>query len=131
MEPATPARDAAAISGAEMKVWLDWLGLRQRDAARLWGVNERTVRAWIGVRSSVPEWVGDRLEELDQRTAGEVDRLVQNLQDMRDPSVTIYRTDAEMWAARPDTEPLPESWWRMVVARATVEVPGVEIDYAG
>lgn len=31
---------------------------------------------------------------------------------------------------RPELEPYPAGWWRMVVARATAEVPGVDIAYA-
>ena len=48
----------------------------------------------------------------------------------RDPAVLAYRTDEEMWAARPEIMPYPAGWWRMVIARAVSEVPGVVIDYA-
>ena len=57
--------------------------------------------------------------------------MVDALKDMRDPGVLIYRTDADMWAERPEIKPYPARWWRMVVARASVEIPGVEIAYAG
>ena len=45
----------------------------------------------------------------------------------RRPAVVVYRTDAELWAARPDTRHLTARWWRHVVARAATEVPGVAI----
>lgn len=45
-------------------------------------------------------------------------------------TVGVYRAAEDMWAARPEFEAYPPGWWRMVVARAAHEVPGVEIVYA-
>lgn len=41
--------------------------------------------------------------------------------------MVVYRTDADLHAARPGTEHLTARWWRHVVARAAHEVPGVVI----
>lgn len=127
----TASVDGDRISGAELRVWLDWLGLTQLAAAAVLGVRQDTVRRWLAGREPIPFRVGDEVEAIDQATAAAVGELVTALQDARDPAVLIYRTDADMWAARPEFRPYPAGWWRMVVARATAEVPGVEIEYAG
>jgi hypothetical protein len=111
-------------------VWLDWLGLNPQQASAILGVRHDTVRRWVSGREPVPVRVGDELEQVDTRTAAAVDALVTALGDMPDPAVVIYRSDEDAWTARPDLHPYPASWWRMIVARATVEVPGVEIAYA-
>lgn len=125
-----PVTGDGRITGAELRVWLDWLGLDARSAAADLGVRHDTVRRWVTGREPVPYRVGDELEAIDAATAAAVGELVAALQDARDPVVLIFRTDVDMWAARPELRPYPAGWWRMVVARATAEVPGVEIEYA-
>jgi len=124
------ARDADRITAAELRVWLDWLGLTQPAAAEVLGVRQDTVRRWVTGREPIPIRVGDELEQVEQVTAAAVEVLVAALSDARDPGVLIYRTDEDMAAARPDLARYGAGWWRMVVARATAEVPGVDIDYA-
>lgn len=119
------------ISGAELRVWLDWLGLTQAAAAESLGVRQDTVRRWLSGREPVPIRVGDELEYIERATAAQVNALVAALGDMRDPAVLIYRNDADMLAAGPRRPSWGAGWWRMVVARATVEIPGVEIGYWG
>lgn len=117
------------ISGAELRVWLDWLGLSQRTTAELLTVREDTLRRWLADREPIPIRVGEELEAIDAFTACAVGELITALQDARDPGVLIYRADNDLWALRPDLRPYDCRWWRMVVARATAEVPGVIIDY--
>lgn len=110
-------------------MWLDWLGLDPQAAGRALGVRHDTVRRWIAGREPVPVAVGDEMEVIDRHTAEAVGQLVEALHDAADPAVLIYRTDEDMWAERPEAKPYGARWWRMVVARATAEVPGVEIAY--
>lgn len=118
------------ISGAELRVWLAWLGLDAEEAGRVLDVRHDTVRKWLTGKEPVPVRVGKDLERIDDATAMAVDDLVKALGNMRDPAVVVYKSDAELWAARAGVEPCPARWWVMVVARATAEVPGVEIQWA-
>ena len=117
------------MTAAELRVVTEWLGLRQRDVAAILGVNERTVRSWLAGRYLIPEGVREQVEQIEAATGAAVGELVSALQDSRDPAVLAYRTDEEMWAARPEIMPYPAGWWRMVIARAVTEVPGVKIDF--
>lgn len=125
-------RDSAPerISGAELRVWLDWLGLDGLEASQVLEVRHDTVRRWLSGREPVPVRVGDEMQAIEDATATAVGEVVEALQDSPEPIAAIYRTSADLWAARPDLVPYPARWWRMVVARATAEVPGVEIVWA-
>lgn len=124
-----PAPIDERISAAELRVWLDWLGLPQRTAAELLSVREDTLRRWLSARDPIPVRVGEELEAIDAFTATAVGELITALHDARDPGVLIYRADAALWAIRPELRPYGAAWWRMVVARATAEVPGIPIAY--
>ena len=127
----TPASEAPGrISGAELRVWLDWLGIDGEHIGRILGVRTDTVRRWVSGRDLIPLRVGDELQDVENATTATIAEVIATPGDMADPAVTVYRTDAELWAARPDVEPYPAKWWRMVVARATAEVPGVMIEWA-
>ena len=126
----TSAQATERISGAELRVWLDWLGIDPAEAARVLGVRHDTVRRWFTGREPVPVRVGAVLEAIDEATANAVGEVVAALQDSPEPAVSVYRTDADLWAARPGVGPYGARWWRMVVARATAEVPGVAIEWA-
>ena len=69
------------------------------------------------------------MEQFDAFTVAVVDEVIAALNDSADVAVHVYRDDQSMWAARPEFEPWPASWWLMVVARATAEVPGADIAY--
>lgn len=45
------------MTPADLRSALDRLGLSQQAAARLWGVNPRTVRRWLAGDQDIPEWV--------------------------------------------------------------------------
>ena len=125
-----PALPMARLTVAELRVWLDWLGLDPAEAGEVLGVRHDTVRRWLSGKEPVPIRVGSELEAIDAATAEVVAELVQALQDAADPAVVIYRGDEDLWAQRPELQPYGARWWRMVVARATAEVPGVEIQWA-
>ena len=49
-----PALPMARLTGAELRVWLDWLGLDPAEAGEVLGVRHDTVRRWLSGRSRCP-----------------------------------------------------------------------------
>jgi transcriptional regulator with XRE-family HTH domain len=114
----------------ELQAVREYLGLTTESLAGMLGVRHDTVRRWESGRAPVPERVREEVEAVEEYAARAVGELVDALRDARDPAVVVYRTDAQMHAARPDTSHLPARWWRHVVMRACEQVPGVEITSA-
>lgn len=115
------------MTGGELQTVREYLGLTGQALAGILGVNPRTLRSWEQGRDPVPVRVREEIEAIEADTARAVGEVVAALQDARDPAVVVYRTDEDLWAARPGTEHLTARWWRHVVARAVTEVPGVAI----
>lgn len=115
------------MTGGELLTIRDWLGLTGDALARILHVDPRTLRAWEAGKYPIPDGVREEIEQLEEATARAVGEVVDALNEARDPAIAIYRSDAELHAARPGTEHLSARWWRHVVARAVQEVPGVEI----
>lgn len=118
---------AGRMDGGELQTVREFLGLTIESLAGMLRVNPRTIRSWEAGRDPIPARIRDEVEQIEAITAQAVTELVDALRDARDPAVVVYRRDADMHAARPDTAHLPARWWRHVVARAAHEVPGVEI----
>jgi len=118
---------AGRMTGAELQVVREWLGLTIEALAGMLQVNPRTIRSWEAGRDPIPERIRDEIAEIEAITAQAVTELVDALRYTRDTVVAVYRRDEDMHADRPDTAHLPARWWRHVVARAAHEVPGVEI----
>ncbi|MHA3724305.1 helix-turn-helix domain-containing protein [Leucobacter sp. HY1910] len=119
--------DTDRMTSAEFQTVREYLGLTLDAIAGILGVRPDTVRRWESGRDTIPYRVREEIEAIEAATATAVGDLVSALNDARDPAVMVYRTDAQMWEARPDTAHLTARWWRHVVARAAHEVPGVEI----
>lgn len=111
----------------ELQTVREYLGLTTEALAGLLGVLHSTVRHWEAGSKPVPYGVRAEVEQIEAVTAAAVGELVEALGRMPDPAVVVYRTDADMHAARPDMAHLTARWWRHVVARAAHEVPGLVI----
>ena len=97
--------------------------------ARMLDVADRSVRRWIAGTAPIPDGVRVWVERIEAATADAVGQVLAAIMDEPDPTVIVYRTDEEMWGERPDSEPMPARWWRMVAARAAYEAPGLTITY--
>ena len=116
-----PEPQPERLTGGELQTIREYLGLTGDALAGFLGVNPRTLRSWEQGRELVPVRVRAEVAELERMTDDAVELLVAVLQ--RDPGIVVYRTDAEMVAARPDLAHMSARWWRHVVARARRQVP--------
>lgn len=120
------------MTAGELRMVREFLGLTLEELAARLDVTERTVRNWEAARYAIPDGVAVEVEGLEEFTGDAVRQLVAALHDARDPAVLVYADDEQLHAARPG---LPgwvgARWWRMVVARACQEAPGVDVGYAG
>ena len=124
--------DRSAMSPAEFLMVTEAMGWSRADTCRILSVADRTLRYWMAEPGRFPEGVGWEIERAEDFTASQVDQLVARLRSMDAPAVEIYRSDEELWAARPDMEPWPARWWRVVAYQACLEVAEtpVEITWA-
>ena len=121
------APEEERMDPGELQTTREALGLTTEALAGMLGVRDDTYRRWESGREPIPYRVSEEVEVVEEYTARAVDEIVATLEDARDPAVVVYRTDAQMHAARPDTAHLPARWWRHVVYRAAERVPGVAI----
>lgn len=121
--------DDERMTDAEFRVVREWLGLTGDWLGKHLGVSDRTVRHWEQGKYPIPDGVREEIEKLEADTALTVGNAVEQLLDVPEPGVIVYRTDAEYHAAHPEV-PFPASWHRAVIARIAQEVPGLAIAYA-
>ena len=114
------------MTAGELQTVREYLGLTTEALAGVLAVRHDTVRRWESGKELIPVRVREEIEAIEADTARAVGELVAALNDSPDP-VVVYRTDADLHAARPDMAHLTARWWRHVVARAAHEVPGLVI----
>lgn len=124
---ADAARPVVPMTGGELQTVREWLGLTTESLAGLLGVRHDTVRRWESGRDRVPARVREEIERVEADTAAAVTDLATTLAREPDPVVVVYRTDADLHAARPDLAHLTARWWRHVVARAMTDVDDVAV----
>ncbi|GEL19323.1 helix-turn-helix domain-containing protein [Pseudonocardia asaccharolytica] len=116
------------MTGAELRVVREHLGLTTRWLAEHLRVQERTVHRWEADVSPIPDGVRCAVEDLETRTAAVVTTAIEACLDAPDPKILTYRTDGDYQAHHPE-QPWPASWHRAVVARVAGEVPGLAIEW--
>ena len=112
--------------GGELWVVREGLGMTRPAMAKRLGVREDTVRKWELGKDPIPYRVRDEVEALEAHTAEAVGTLVDALNRSAHVAVAVYRAEDD-FAGRPDIQELGAGWWRMVVWRASLEVPGAVI----
>lgn len=117
------------MTPAELHVIREFLGLDLDDLARILSINERTARRWQNGTTPIPDRIREEIEAIEAVATHLIDLGITALNDARDPTALVYRTDAEYWAAHPDGHPYPARFHRAVVARIAHEVPGLSVIY--
>lgn len=115
------------MRSGQLRVVREGLGLTRTDVARMARVSVQAVKNWEQGRNAVPSGVGRDLENLEAWTTQVVRAVVQAARERDDPLLVAYRMDGEMPEGRGRT--MGASWWRMVVWRAHLEVPGAVVVY--
>ena len=117
------------MTPADLKIRREALGLSGEQLAARCGIQSRSVRRWEAGFTPVPDFVEDVLLEIevftDRLVAVSVAEAAAQFEASADDVIEIqaYATDEDMWAAHPDWEPMPASWFRMVCWRVSEELP--------
>lgn len=103
----------ATMTGAELKVTLNGLGLAPSWLADRMGVTMRTVVRWFD-GDRIPAAVPALLDQISKATVDEMLGMVESIEPDADGVVVLrtYRTDSEF-----DDSDWPASWHRMLVFR--------------
>lgn len=105
----------------------EYLGLTTAALGQILSVRPDAVRKWETGREPIPRRVPAELAQLEEATEGGLTELVKTLKDSTQPTVVVYRTDAQMRAAHPEYAHFTARWWRHLVARALRAVPHAEV----
>ncbi|USY18069.1 YdiL family protein [Nocardiopsis exhalans] len=87
----------------------------------------RTVRRWEEGKHPIPEGVADEVRELAKLTDTYVQEAEKSLHAQANPTLTVYRDDAEYHHAHPHMARFPAAWHRAVAVRAARQVEGARI----
>lgn len=114
--------DTEGISGLELRLTRETLGMSGDDLAAALSVNRRTIQRWERAEA-IPAWATFELDALVTETTTWVDIL------------TYHRPEARVfhdgWHVISTGQALPASWWRTVVGRAlTGGNPGLAVHWA-
>lgn len=116
------------MTDAELRVVREHLGVSGEWLAAHLGVQGRTMRRWEAGSHPIPDGAREEIEHLEEQTAETIDRAVEQLLDVPDPTIATYRTDVDYRTAEPDGG-WSAGWHRAVVARVAERVPGLAIVY--
>lgn len=122
-----PGERGSRMTGSELRVAREFLGLDRADLARIVEVREDTVRRWEIGKDPVTFRVRDAVVALEELTASAVKELVATLRTEGDPRAVVFREQEGLAAEYPEFARLGVRWWRHVVARAIAEVPGARV----
>ena len=120
----------SGMTAAEFRCLRESLGLTRVQAADLLRVAERTVRRWELGEVAVPDGVAAELWRIVTHTGNVRDEAVNDANEsLTDPVVVVFRSDEDLWYARPSMRGWPASWHRVIAARVAVET-GARIVFA-
>ncbi len=112
---------ADSITGAELRIAREDLGLTVDEACARVGVHNRTWRRWEHDYMPVPSAVAAEVGRWTDYADVVIEAAVARLLDEPEPVLTVPRSgDVDGW---------PAAWWRAVAARVVEDVPGLRVTY--
>ncbi|WP_075691774.1 helix-turn-helix domain-containing protein [Corynebacterium sphenisci] len=112
--------DTEGISGLELRLTRETLGLSGDDLAAALGINRRTIQRWER-SEAIPAWATFELDALVTETITWIDLLEHRAE---------ARVFHDGWHVISTGQALPASWWRTVVGRAlTGGNPGLAVHW--
>lgn len=115
------------MTGGELWVARDGVGLDRADLARILDVTPAAIAGWEQSKSRVSQRVAETIRGIEAATDDAVVRLVAELRAMPDPQVLIYWKSDAVPPGRAEAARLGFRWWRQVVYRARQQVPETRI----
>lgn len=123
------------LTGADLVVRREALGLSQSWVAQQVGVQERTACHWEAGELTIPADVEILLGRIEEQTEELMLSCLEAFQGIvagveHDPDgvdVAAYATDEQLWLVHPGFAPLPASWHRAMLAkvRESIDAPVV------
>lgn len=121
-----------AMTGAELQVTRDYLGLSREWLANEMVMNERRMGRMEASKEPIPQALVSKLDEMYAEAKDSVERqtaVYRRRMKATDSDVVLktYRTDAQYEAAGYDgaNGKYPSQWHRMICARIADAVPGI------
>lgn len=115
------------MTGGELRVAREFLGLDHEGmGAALGGTHPATVQRWEWGQAPIPLPVLDEVRELQAITQGNVDRLAARLRANPEETIPVW-SEKDKLPPDSDVARYGPHWWRMVVARATQDLPDAHI----
>lgn len=126
-EHATGEALMTRMTGGELWVARDGVGLDRADLARILEVTPAAIAGWEQSKTPVPHRVTETIRGLESTTEDAVARLVAELRAMPDPRVAIFWKADAVPPGRADAARYGFRWWRQVVDRALKQVPETRV----
>ena len=117
-----------SMTAGEFRARIDALGLTISDVARMVGVHDRSARNWLSGKHAVPGSVAATVRRWESETVAIEDAEIDAAKGAG--VVTVWASDGEFHAARPDLAAWPAKWWRLVAVNVADEL-GVPIAFEG
>ncbi|MFE7462436.1 helix-turn-helix domain-containing protein [Nocardiopsis terrae] len=121
---------ASTVTPAELKSLRESLGFTGESLASYLGLSGgRTVRHWESGKYPIADGAAEEIRALEALTDSYVQETAAALRGQTNPTLTVYRDDAEYHHAHPDMARFPAAWHRAVAARVARLIPELRIEF--
>lgn len=115
------------MSGGELRIAREYLGLDHQQLGHVLKVNPATVQNWELNKAAIPYGVTGEVKELRRITRARVEDLAAYLRANPQAAVPVYSDKDRLPDTERDIATYGTKWWRMVVARATEDLPDAHV----